>query len=123
MSSGVTSPSPYPGTFALDAAARFGFSGGPVFVMAPDGGLQLAGIIRGAQVNRIQYVTPPSNALPGQPLSPDDLKELKAEESNTIECGVAYAVDADVIGTFLSAAMPLLDTKGFRLAERFLPKH
>jgi hypothetical protein len=119
---GVTSPSPYPGTFAVDAAARFGFSGGPVFVATQDGQLSLVGIVRGAQANRFQYVAPSPRLLPGQYLTKEDLNELKAEEHSMIEFGVAYALNAEVIGAFLSESAQQLATKGINLPSRFFPR-
>jgi S1-C subfamily serine protease len=120
---GITSPSPYPGTFAVDAAARFGFSGGPVFVATQDGELSLVGIIRGAQVSKLQYITPSPRLLPGQYLTQEDLKELKAEEYSMIEFGVAYALNAEAIGSFLSTSVQGLGAKGISLPSRFFPKH
>ena len=47
LSTGVVSRVPFPGAFILDTVARFGFSGGPVFIVRPEGGLELAGVVRG----------------------------------------------------------------------------
>jgi hypothetical protein len=118
---GMISPAPYPGTFSLDVVGRFGFSGGPVFVVRPGDELELAGIIRGVPVNKLQYVAPPPEVPPGQPLNADDLTMLTAQEYDQIEYGMVYAVGADRIGKFLKDSAPVLEKKGIYLSALLLP--
>lgn len=117
---GITSPSPYPGTFALDAATRFGFSGGPVFVLERSGELLLAGIVRGALVTRLQYVAPPADAAVGESLTKDDLEEMKVGEYTSIDYGIAYSVDARSVVEFLEKSATLLLSRGIALPSRLL---
>jgi S1-C subfamily serine protease len=121
LTTGIISPAPYPGTFSLDVVGRFGFSGGPVFVIRPDGELELAGIIRGVPVSKFSYVAPPPEALPGQNLAPGDLPKMTAEEFDLIEYGTVYAIGAEKIGRFLKASVPLLEKKGIYLPRQWLP--
>jgi hypothetical protein len=118
---GMISPSPYPGTFSLDVVGRFGFSGGPVFVVRSGGELELAGVIRGVPVNKLQYVAPPPEVPPGQPLTADDLNLLTAQEYDQIEYGIVYAVGAERIGKFLKDSTPVLEKKGIFLARPLVP--
>ncbi len=118
---GMISPAPYPGTFSLDVVGRFGFSGGPVFVVRPGGELELAGIIRGVPVNKLQYVAPPPEVPPGQPLTAEDLNLLTAQEYDQIEYGMVYAVSAERIGKFLKESLPILEKKGIFLPSQLLP--
>jgi hypothetical protein len=118
---GMISPAPYPGTFSLDVVGRFGFSGGPVFVVRPGGELELAGIIRGVPVNKLQYVAPPPEVPPGQPLTADDLTLLTAQEYDQIEYGMVYAVGAERIGKFLKESAPILEKKGIFLPRQLVP--
>jgi S1-C subfamily serine protease len=118
---GITSPSPYPGTFAVDAASRFGFSGGPVLVVTEGNELKLGGLVRGTQVDRIQYVSPPPGKLPGQSIGQDEMKELKVEEYTIAESGLAFVVDPPSIGRFLNSIVPSLARKGIVLSSRLLP--
>ncbi len=118
---GITSPSPYPGTFAVDAASRFGFSGGPVLVVTEGNNLELCGLIRGTQVDKIQYVAPPPGSLRGQSIGQEGLKELRVEEYATAESGLAFAVDPAAIGRFLRGIGPTLARKGIVLNSRLLP--
>ncbi len=118
---GLISPSPYPGSFALDVIGRFGFSGGPVFVVRPGGELELAGIIRGVPVNKLQYIAPPLEVPPGQFLTKDDLSSLTAQEYDLIEYGMVYAVGAEKIGKFLKDGLPSLEKRGIYLSSHLLP--
>lgn len=115
---GMISPAPYPGTFSMDIVGRFGFSGGPVFVVRSGGELELAGIIRGVPVNKLQYVAPPPEIPPGQPLTADDLNLLTAQEYDQIEYGMVYAIGAERIEKFLKESAPILEKRGI-----FLPRH
>ncbi|MDH3252648.1 MAG: serine protease, partial [Ignavibacteria bacterium] len=117
---GVVSSSPYPGTFGIDLTARFGFSGGPVVLVRPDGTLELAGIIRSVPVTKVRYLAPPPDALPGQTLSPPDLSRVWVEELDLIEYGTAYAVGAEKIGQFLKESAPLLARKGISFPPSLL---
>jgi S1-C subfamily serine protease len=121
LTMGLVSPAPYPGTFSLDVVARFGFSGGPVFVVRPDGALELAGVIRGVPVSKLRHVTPPPELVPGQPLDADDLKQLTTEEYDLIEYGTVYAVGTEKIGRFLRDSLPKLGARGISLSEQLLP--
>jgi S1-C subfamily serine protease len=121
LTTGIISPAPYPGTFSLDVVGRFGFSGGPVFVVRSGGELELAGIIRGVPVNKLQYVAPPPEVPPGQPLTTDDLALLTAQEYDQIEYGMVYAVNAERIGKFLKESSPILEKRGIFLARQLVP--
>ena len=118
---GVISPAPYPGSFALNVVGRFGFSGGPVFLIQPDGELAFVGIIRGVPVNKLQYIAPPSKLLTGEHLVPEDITRLRVEEVEMIEYGIVYAIGAERIGRFLKDSLPLLERKGIFLSKHWLP--
>lgn len=122
LTMGLVSPSPYPGTFAMDVVGRYGFSGGPVFVLRPGGALELAGIIRGVPVNKLRYVAPPPEMVPGQNLDAEDLKLAVVEEYDLIEYGTIYAVGTEKIGKFLKDSLPTLQRKGIYLSASLLPK-
>jgi S1-C subfamily serine protease len=122
LTMGFISPAPYPGSFSLDVVARFGFSGGPVLVMRPGGALELAGIIRGVPVNKLRYVAPPPERVPGQNLEAEDLKLITTEEYDLIEYGTVYAVGAEKIGRFLKDSQMKLQQRGIYLPASFLPK-
>ena len=119
---GLISPSPYPGTFAMDVVARYGFSGGPVFVIRPGGDLQLAGIVRGVPVTKLRYITPPPDLPPGQNLEAGDLPLSTADEFDLIEYGTVYVVGTEKIGKFLKDSQPRLQQKGIYLPASLLPK-
>jgi hypothetical protein len=121
LTAGLISPAPYPGTFSLDVVGRFGFSGGPVFVVRPGGALELAGIIRGVPINKFQYVSPPPEIPPGQPLTAEDLTLLTAQEYDQIEYGMVYAVSAERIGRFLKESAPMLEKRGIFLPRQLVP--
>ncbi|MDZ7344059.1 MAG: serine protease [candidate division KSB1 bacterium] len=118
---GVISPAPYPGSFALNVVGRFGFSGGPVFLIQPDGELALAGIIRGVPVSKLQYIAPPPKLLPGEHLVPEDITRLRVEEMEMIEYGIVYAIGAERIGRFLKDSLRVLERKGIFLPAYWLP--
>lgn len=122
LTSGLVSMLPHEGFFMIDAVARSGFSGGPVFVVRPARGLQLTGVIRGVSSEKLYYVAPPENALLGQTLTPGELQELSAQETNLINYGAAYAVGPQLIGRFLKAAVPALERSGIQLADKYLPR-
>jgi S1-C subfamily serine protease len=121
LTSGLISASPYPGAFALDVVGRFGFSGGPVFVVRPGGDLELAGVIRGVPVNKLLYIAPPLEAPPGQFLTKEDLAGVTAQEYDLIDYGMVYAVGADRIGKFLKDSLPELEKRGIYLPKHLLP--
>ncbi|MDZ7266928.1 MAG: serine protease [candidate division KSB1 bacterium] len=121
LTSGLVSLLPREDFFMIDAVARSGFSGGPVFVMRPARGLQLTGIIRGVASEKLYYVAPPENALVGQSLTPRELEQSSAQELNLIHYGAAYAVGPQLIGKFLTGAKPVLARLGIYLAKKYLP--
>jgi S1-C subfamily serine protease len=121
LSVGVISPAPYPGAFALDVVARFGFSGGPVFLVQPEGDLELAGVIRGVPISKFQYLSPPPEVAPGQNLTAEELGQIRSEEFDLIEYGTVYAVGAEKIGRFLKESVPMLEKKGIYLPQHLLP--
>jgi hypothetical protein len=118
---GLVSPSPYPGTFSMDVVARFGFSGGPVFVVRPNGGLELAGVVRGVPIHKLRHVAPPPDLAPGQTLEDKDLALLTAEEYDLIDYGTVYAVGTEKIGRFLKESLSKLEEKGISLPAQLLP--
>jgi len=122
LTMGLVSPSPYPGTFSMDVVARFGFSGGPVFVVRPGGALELAGIVRGVPVTKVRYLAPAPDLAPGQTLEADDLKIVTAEEYDLIEYGTVYAVGTEKIGRFLKDRQTKLQQRGISLPAALLPK-
>jgi len=122
LTMGVISPSPYPGTFSMDVVARYGFSGGPVFIVRPGGDLQLAGIVRGVPVHKLRYLAPPTDLPAGQNLVVEDLPLSTAEEYDLIEYGTVYVVGAEKIGKFLKDSQPQLQQKGIFLPALLLPK-
>jgi len=118
---GIISSAPYPGAFSLGVVARFGFSGGPVFVVRPGGDLELAGIVRDVHVNKLKYLAPPPELLSGQHLKTEDLALIAAEEYDLIEYGTVYAVGAEKIGRFLKESQQVLEKKGISLSAQLLP--
>lgn len=122
LTMGVISPSPYPGTFSMDVVARYGFSGGPVFIVRPGGDLQLAGIVRGVPVYKLRYLAPPADLPAGQNVTVEDLPLSTVEEYDLIEYGTVYVVGAERIGRFLKDSLPLLQQKGIFLPASLLPR-
>jgi hypothetical protein len=122
LTMGLISPSPYPGTFAMDVVARYGFSGGPVFAIRPGGDLQLAGIVRGVPVTKLRYITPPPELPAGQNLATEDLPLSTADEYDLIEYGTVYVVGTERIGKFLKDSQSRLQQKGMYLPASLLPK-
>jgi len=122
LSLGLVSPAPYPGAFSLDVVGRYGFSGGPVFVVRPGGALELAGVIRGVPVTKLRYLAPAPDLTSGQLLQPDDLKQIAVEEHDLIEFGTVYAIGAEKIGRFLKASQSTLEAKGIFLPAQLLPQ-
>lgn len=121
LTSGLISLLPHEGFFLIDAVARSGFSGGPVFVARPKHGLQLAGIVRGVSSDKLNYLAPPQNALIGENLNSADLPQISAQEVNLINYGAAYAVGAKVIGKFLQDSAEALARLQITLAPHYLP--
>jgi hypothetical protein len=122
LTMGLISPSPYPGTFSMDVVARYGFSGGPVFVVRPGGDLQLAGIVRGVPVTKLRYITPPPEMPAEQNLVAEDLLLSTADEYDLIEYGTVYVVGTEKIGKFLKDSQTKLQQKGIYLPASLLPK-
>ncbi len=122
ITSGLVSKIANPGSFVLDAVARQGYSGGPVFVVHPERGLELAGVVRGVPVNKLSYVAPPAGLPPGQFLIPEDWQTSSAQEMDLIDYGTTYAINIEVIGKFLKSSAKLLERKGIILDAKFLPQ-
>lgn len=121
LTMGIVSPAPYPGSFSLDVVGRYGFSGGPVFVIRPGGDLELAGIIRGVPVSKLRYLTPPPDMQPGQNLRSEEFNQIVADEYDLIEYGTVYAIGTERIGRFLQDCKALLQAKGIVLSDKLLP--
>ncbi|MCG3118093.1 MAG: hypothetical protein ALAOOOJD_00227 [bacterium] len=121
LTMGIVSPAPYPGSFSLDVVGRYGFSGGPVFVVRPGGELELAGIVRGVPVSKIKYLQPPLDMQPGQNLRPDEINQITADEYDLIEYGTVYAIGTERIGRFFQESKAFLQTKGIILSDKLLP--
>ena len=119
---GIVSPSPYPGNFVIDAVTRFGYSGGPILVVQPDGSLQLAGIMRAMAADEVRFVAPPPDALSGSYLEKEDMAQLRTDHIHLIEYGTVYGIDAERIGGFLSESKNVLAKKGIALTEKMLPR-
>ncbi|MGH7497149.1 MAG: S1 family peptidase [bacterium] len=120
LSTGVVSRVPFPGAFILDTVARFGFSGGPVFIVRPESGLELAGVVRGVPANKLRYVAPPKDLPAAQVLNDQDLKGLASQEIDLIDYGTTYAVGTDFIKKFLHEADEVLKRRGIELDERYV---
>jgi len=120
LTSGLVSPLPYEGFFMVDAVARHGFSGGPVFVVRPEQEIMLAGIIRGVTSDKLHYVQPPDNSVEGQNLDVTEITKSSAQTLDLINYGAAYAVDSRRIGRFLRECSHALATKRIFLDSRFL---
>jgi len=101
MSGGWISKSPYPGTFAIDAAIRFGFSGGPLFVLTSDHKLAYVGMIKSAPRRTLDYITPGSEMPIGYMLNEEDFYALKVTRENLVEYGTAYCVAPKTIRRFM----------------------
>jgi S1-C subfamily serine protease len=119
LSTGVVSRVQFPGAFILDTVARFGFSGGPVFILRPESGLELAGVIRGVPANKLRYVAPPKDLPANQILNEQDLRALASQEIDMIDYGTAYAVSSDFIKKFLREANELLRRRGIELDRKY----
>lgn len=119
---GIISPSPYAGNFVIDATARFGSSGGPIFVVRSGGILELAGIMRAIPASELRYVAPPQSSLPGDFLGSGEVSQLRAEQMYLIEYGTAYGIGVERIGKFLQDCLPKLQSKGIHLPGKFLPQ-
>ncbi len=119
VASGLVSKTMAPGTFVLDVVARHGYSGGPVFVVHPEKGLDLAGMIRGVPVSKLLFVAPPRNIPSGQALNEKDLQTVTAQEIDLIDYGTTYAINLDVIGKFLKSSAKLLERKGVVLDTKY----
>lgn len=118
---GIISPSPYPGNFVVDATARFGSSGGPIFVIRPGGAIELAGIMRAIPATELRYVAPPQSSLPGDILEPEAIDKLRVEQVYLTDAGTAYGIGVEKIGKFLRDSLPKLQSKGIQLASKFIP--
>ncbi len=121
LSTGVVSRVHFPGSFILDTVARFGFSGGPVLVVRPEHGLELAGMVRGVPANKLRYVAPPKEVPSGQVLNEQDLQALASQEIDMIDYGTTYAVGVDFIARFLREANEVLQRKDIVLERKYLP--
>lgn len=122
ITSGLVSRISNPGTFVLDVVARHGYSGGPVFVVRPERGLALTGIVRGVPVNKLAYVAPPAGApASGQILIKEDLQGLSAQEIDLIDYGTTYAINAEVLGKFLKGSVRMLERSGIILDAKYFP--
>lgn len=121
LTSGLVSQIPNPGAFVLDVVARQGYSGGPVFLVNPHKGLELAGVVRGVPVNKLNYIAPPAGLPAGQFLRSEDWQTSSAQEIDLIDYGTTYAINSEVVGKFLKSSVKLLEREGIILDERFLP--
>jgi S1-C subfamily serine protease len=118
---GIISPSPYAGNFVIDAATRFGSSGGPIFVIRTGGLLELTGIMRAIPATELRYVAPPQRSLPGDPIGSGEIDKLRAEQMFLTDAGTAYGIGVEKIGKFLQDALPKLESQGIQLPARFFP--
>lgn len=122
LTSGLVSKVANPGSFVLDVVARQGYSGGPVFVVHPQKGLQLVGMVRGVPVNKLSYIAPPAGLPSGQFLVQDEWQTSSAQEIDLIEYGTTYAIGVEVIGKFLKSGARLLERQGLVLDAKFFPR-
>lgn len=118
---GVVSPSPYPGNFVVDATTRFGYSGGPIFLLDENGTLQLVGIVRAMAAEGLDYLAPPHRVPPGEILHEDELRQVRSARKQLIEYGTTFGIEAERIGQFLRQCREQLTRHGIVLNPRFLP--
>jgi hypothetical protein len=118
----MVSPSRYPGNFVIDAVTRFGYSGGPVFVVDADGDLALAGIVRAMAAEEIEFLAPPPDVPPGKQLLPEELARVRARRRHLIEYGTTFGIEADRIGQFLLQCRGMLEGRGIVLPSHLFPE-
>jgi S1-C subfamily serine protease len=119
---GIISPSPLPGDFVIDAATRFGYSGGPIIIVRENNKLELGGIMRAIPASELDYVAPPPSVPPGEFLDTENIRQLRAAQTYLVESGTAYGVGAETIGEFLKSSLLRLENRGISLPRRFLPQ-
>jgi S1-C subfamily serine protease len=118
---GMVSPTHISGNFVIDAVTGFGYSGGPILAVQPDGSLKLGGIMRAMTVDEINYVVPPPYLLPGNLLSGEDVAHLRTDRVRMIQSGTTFGIDSGRIGLFLTGCREVLSRRGIALARRLLP--
>ncbi|MFQ5677411.1 MAG: serine protease, partial [bacterium] len=92
MTGGWVSKSPYPRTMAVDAVVRLGYSGGPVFSLAPDNQLVFVGLIKSVPRTTLDYVGFDKTIPVGASLEQDDLQKLSTKQKILVNYGTAYFV-------------------------------
>lgn len=122
LTSGLVSKITNPGSFILDVVARQGYSGGPVFAVHPEKGLQLVGMVRGVPVNKLAFIAPPAGLPSGQYLTENDWETSSAQEIDLIDYGTTYAIGIEVIGKFLKSCERILERQGLILDAKFFPQ-
>lgn len=120
MTGGWVSEAPYPGTLAVDAVVRFGFSGGPVFAISKDRTkLVFVGLIKSVPRSNLEFIAP-KNSLPmGYQLTQNDFENLIVKNEIMVEYGTAYFVGPKTIKKFFQAYRDQIEGAGIRLRAKF----
>lgn len=120
MSGGWVSESPYPGTLAMDAVVRYGYSGGPVFAFSKYfRKLVLVGLIKSVPLSTLEFIAPEHPLPKGHQLTKEDLKTLVVEKKNMVDYGTAYFVTAGAIKKFLRNNRENIEDTGIYLDEKY----
>jgi hypothetical protein len=119
MSGGWVSKSPYPGTLTIDAAVRFGFSGGPVFALTDRQRLAYVGMIKSAPRRTLDYIAPNEEMPTGYLLNAEDFANLKVKRENLVEFGTAYFVAPRTVKRFLRKYRDKLSGEGILLNPKY----
>ncbi|RMD92247.1 MAG: serine protease [Calditrichaeota bacterium] len=120
LTGGWVSESPYPHTMAVDAVVRFGFSGGPVFMVSRNTGrLLLAGLVKSVPLQTLEYVVPENELPQGQKLSQRDLESLLVQKTNLVEYGTAFFVSTEALREFFLESRPKLEAINIHLDDKY----
>jgi len=124
LTGGWVSESPYPGTLAIDAVVRFGYSGGPVFAISKSWGqLAFVGLIKSVPLSTMEYVIPKNSLPSGHQLTHDELKSLIVEKRNLVEYGTAYFVAPQAIKEFFLSKRGNIEAAGINLYGKYYKVH
>lgn len=122
LSGGWVSASPYPNTLAVDAVAREGYSGGPVFAVVHDPTrLVCVGLIKSVPFRILNYVKLTRPAPAGHQLSGADLGHLVTANKKLVDYGTAYFVSPEAIGEFFLAHRQKIGDGRIQLNPKYFP--
>jgi hypothetical protein len=120
LTGGWVSESPYPGTKAIDAVVRFGYSGGPVFGIAKNWGqLVFVGLIKSVPLSTMEYVIPEISLPKGHILTQEELQSLIVEKRNLVDYGTAYFVAPQAIKDFFLSKRSHIEAAGIDLDGKY----